>query len=233
MNRIESGRLAKKEGHLYENLIASKLKSLFNIDFLVDGSSDTKIDVYDKNSIIRFSIKNPKGKNTQIGLYSQESFICRLSIVDTDIINFINMFFGGNNYSNYPRHRMTKKDIDIFLNEKFTNYLNEKKTEIFDIIIGDDIEYILWAYTKNNPDNLLLVDVKEFKSYLNSGEWKQNETTFEYLVNGLKLFHLQMKGSGEKYTNGYHSLMFHIHNNFTAPYLKNIESLYTVYDKFS
>jgi hypothetical protein len=233
MNRIESGRLAKKEGHLYENLIASKLKSLFNIDFLVDGNSDTKIDVYDKNSIICFSVKNPKGKNTQIGLYTQESFIRRLSIVDTDIINFINMFFGGDDYSNYPRHRMTKKDINIFLNEKFTSFLNEKKIEIFNIIIGNDVKYILWACTKNNPDNFLLVDVEEFKSYLTYGEWKQNETTFEYLVDGLKLFHLQMKGSGKKYTNGYHALMFHIHNNFTVPYLKNIESLYTVYDKFS
>jgi len=33
-------------------------------------------------------------------------------------------------------------------------------------------------------------------------------------VNGNKMFHLQMKGSGKKYTSGYHGLMFHIYKTF-------------------
>ena len=42
-----------------------------------------------------------------------------------------------------------------------------------------------------------------------------NETTLHFIdVNGNKMFHLQMKGSGKKYTSGYHGLMFHIYKTF-------------------
>ena len=48
-----------------------------------------------------------------------------------------------------------------------------------------------------------------------SGEWVLNETTLHFIdANNNKLFHLQMKGSGKRYSSSYHSLMFHIHKPY-------------------
>lgn len=228
----QSGRKAKKEGHAFEHVVADKLTKDFGKLFEVEGASNTKIDVRDVDSNVRLSVKNPLGKNTQIGLYTQKSFIDMLNITDQDIITFIGMFFGGEKYSDYNRHhRMKKSDIDPALNQKFTDFLNNNTGKILDLLathghnqIGD-VNYLVWASEKNNPNSLILIDLKEFKKELSKGKWSQNETTFEFNVNGKKLFHLQMKGSGTRYTNGYHSLMFHIHNNFDTKYVKDFKVL--------
>jgi len=202
--KIESGRRAKTEGHEFEHVLSNMFNKKFGKKFVVEGASNTKIDVRDTDSIWRLSVKNPSGKNTQIGLYS---------------------------YDNFPRHRMTKSEIEPNLNQKFLNFLNTNKEKLLDLLcthghnqIGD-VNYLIWAKEKNNPNSIIMIDLKEFKDALMQGEWKQNETTFEYLVNDSKMFHLQMKGSGTKYTNGYHSLMFHIHSNFKESYIKDISIL--------
>ena len=229
LSKAESGRLAKQEGHAFEFVLSKHLNEQFGVDFYVEGASNTKVDIVDKSRQIRFSVKNPSGKNTQIGLYSQQSFINALGIVDQDIVNFIEMFFGGEKYSNYPRHRMTRSNIDFALNQKFTNFLNNNKSKILDLLAThgynqlSDVNYMLWAAKKNDPNSVLLIDLNEFKKDLMQGEWTQNETTFEFRVNNTKLFHLQMKGSGPKYTNGYHSLMFHVYKNFNDKYVKNLK----------
>ena len=227
----ESGRIAKQEGHDFEHVIAYKLSEHFNREFVVEGASNTKIDVRDINYGVRLSVKNPKGKNTQIGLYTQSSFISAMGISDPELVDFIGKFFGGDQYSNYPRHRMTKKDIDSNLNDKFLSFLNNRKLDILDLLAthghnqNGDVNYLIWATRKNDPNSIILIDLNEFKDELMSGEWVQNNTTFDFNVNGNKLFHLQMKGSGTKYTNGYHSLMFHVHRNFNSTYIKNLEVL--------
>ena len=229
--KIESGRRAKTEGHEFEHVLSNMFNKKFGKKFVVEGASNTKIDVRDTDSIWRLSVKNPSGKNTQIGLYTQNSFINAMNITDTDILDFIEKFFGGNSYDNFPRHRMTKSEIEPNLNQKFLNFLNTNKEKLLDLLcthghnqIGD-VNYLIWAKEKNNPNSIIMIDLKEFKDALMQGEWKQNETTFEYLVNDSKMFHLQMKGSGTKYTNGYHSLMFHIHSNFKESYIKDISIL--------
>lgn len=229
--KVESGRLAKAEGHQFEHVLSDMLCEKFNRDFVVEGASNTKIDVRDAESNLRFSVKNPSGKNTQIGLYSQNSFINAMDITDTDIIDFIGMFFGGDTYANYPRHRMSKSDIDPSLNQKFLDFLNANTKKLLDLLCTHgynqkgNVNYLLWATEKNNPNSVLLIDLDEFKDKLMQGEWTQNETTFEYVVDGNKMFHLQMKGSGTKYTNGYHSLMFHVHSNFEKSYIKDLTSI--------
>lgn len=227
--KVESGRKAKKEGHDFEDVISDMLTERFGLKFHVEGASNTKIDVKDEQELVRLSVKNPSGKNTQIGLYTQQSFINALEIQDQDIINFIGMFFGGNEYSNFPRHRMTRSNIDPNLNQKFTDFLNNNNAKILDLLathghnqVGD-VNYMIWATKKNDPNSILLIDLSEFKKYLLQGSWIQNETTFEFRVNDTKLFHLQMKGSGPKYTSGYHSLMFHVHSNFDTKYVKDLD----------
>jgi len=234
--RETSGRQAKKEGHDFEHIVAQKLTEDLNVDFEVEGASNTKIDVRDINSKVRFSVKNPKGKNTQIGLYTQHSFIEAMNIVDSELIDFIQKFFGGDKYMDLKRHRMTRKQIDPYLNEKFTYFLNENTPRLLDLLathghnqIGD-VNYLIWAMKKNDPNSIVLIDLEEFKQNLLHGEWTQNETTFAFNVNDKKLFHLQMKGSGKSktgpgYGNGYHSLMFHIHRNFDDKYVKELSVL--------
>lgn len=57
-----------------------------------------------------------------------------------------------------------------------------------------------------------VIDVNDLATMVYNGEWILNDTTLAFVVDGKKLFHLQMKGSGKKFTSGYHGLMFHIHN---------------------
>jgi hypothetical protein len=54
------------------------------------------------------------------------------------------------------------------------------------------------------------------KKDINKGIWlpSNSKSTLEFKINDKKIFHLQMKGSGPKDTSQYHSLMFHIYNNF-------------------
>ena len=63
-----------------------------------------------------------------------------------------------------------------------------------------------------------IIDVDSLASLVNNGIWKINNTTLEFrTADNIKLFHLQMKGSGKKYNSGYHSMMFHIYNiNYNA-----------------
>jgi len=230
--REESGRTAKAEGHKFEHIVSGMLTEMFSHKFKVEGASNTKIDVRSDDSRVRLSVKNPSGKNTQIGLYTQKSFIAAMDIIDTDILDFISKFFGGDSYADYPRHRMSKSDIDSALNEKFTQFLNNNISKLLSLLathgnknqVGD-VNFLVWATKKNDPSSVLLVDLSEFKQALSQGEWKQNATTFEFVVEGKKLFHLQMKGSGKKFTNGYHSLMFHVHSNFDTKYVKDLTVL--------
>lgn len=234
--REESGRKAKKEGHKFEHVIAHKLTENFGTKFEVEGGSKTKIDVRDINSRVRLSVKNPSNDHTQIGLYTQSSFIEAMDITDPDIKDFISKFFGGDDYADYHRHRMTKSDIDPILNTKFTEFLNSNTPRLLDLLathghkqVGD-VNYLVWAMEKNDPNSVVLVDLKEFKENLSNGVWTQNETTFHFIADDKKLFHLQMKGSGKSKTgpgfgNGYHSLMFHIYSNFDNKYVKNFSVL--------
>lgn len=228
----ESGYRSKKEGHKFEGIVAKVLTERFNKEFITEGDSKTKIDVRDINSKIRLSVKNPINNHTQIGLYSQKSFIESMNITDNDIIDFIGKFFGGNDYTSYSRHRMTKSDIDTALNQKFTDFLNNNTTDILKLLLTHgtinqvgNVNYLVWASKKNDPNNLLLIDLDKFKQDITNGKWIQNETTFHFIVNGKKLFHLQMKGSGKKYSSGYHSLMFHIFQNFEGRYIKDLGEL--------
>jgi len=232
-NAIAAGRRAKYEGHKFEHLVSHMLTEKFNQPFIVEGASNTKVDVRNSNSNIRLSIKNPSGKNTQIGLYTQNSFVKALGITDGEILDFIGKFFGGPRYADYPRHRMSKIDIDPALNLSFTNFLNGNTAKILDLLVTHgtsnqvgDVNYLIWATKKNDPTSVLLVDLQEFKKTIKSGRWRQNETTFEFVADEKKLFHLQMKGSGTpKFTSGYHSLMFHIYNKFDAKYVKDLDTL--------
>jgi len=206
-----SGRTAKYEGHIFEHDVANTYGGH------VDGRSNTKVDIWaDPYNI---SVKNPSGKNTQIWLVTQNRFIDSLNL-NWHLRNFVNQFFGGDDYKNYDRHRKTWKEIDKNLREDFLNYLNSHHDELFKLIfthgyqmIGN-VDLLAWATEKNEVDSVIFLDLDKVKEDFRRGIWTPNPTTLEFRIDGGKLLHVQMKGSGPRYSNHYHSVQFHIHGNF-------------------
>lgn len=209
--RRESGKLAKMEGHLFESRLANKL------GFMVNGKSSTKVDIY--NNDVFISVKNPTNKNTQISLTTQDKFIKAFSL-DKNLTNFVRDFFGGNHLSNYDRHRKTYSQIEENISFQFLNFLNENNFKIFEYIFTKGFEmtgkvnYLCISSIKNNIDSVFYIDLNKFYDKFKTGIWKFNETTINFYIEDKKILHLQMKGSGKKYSNGYHGLQFHIHNRF-------------------
>ncbi len=69
---------------------------------------------------------------------------------------------------------------------------------------------MIWRNKKT--DEMRFIDVAYLRELCKGGEWTLNNTTLHfYTAEGVKLFHLQMKGSGKKYNSGYHGMMFHIY----------------------
>ena len=218
-NRMASGRNAKLGGHIFEHKLSEHLTSQFIDKHEVFGGSKTKIDIQNVSGTKRYSVKNPSGKNTQISLITQKKFIEALNITDSLVISFIEKFFGGNNYSNYNRHRMCISDIPSNETSAFLRLLNDNADKLYELLFTTghkqqgEVNYLAWATIKDDVNSIEIVDLESLKTIYLEGYWTINETTLYYMVNGKKLLHLQMKGSGAKYSSGYHSLQFHVYNN--------------------
>ena len=219
-NRIVSGRNAKLGGHIFEHNLSEYLSFKYNDEHIVFGSSKTKIDIQNISGTKRYSVKNPSGKNTQISLITQKKFIEALNITDSLVISFIEKFFGGNNYSDYNRHRMCISDIPSNETSAFLRLLNDNPDKLYELLFTTghkqqgEVNYLAWATIKDDVNSIKIVDLELLKNTYLKGHWTVNETTLYYIVDGKKLLHLQMKGSGAKYSSGYHSLQFHLHNSF-------------------
>lgn len=231
MNRQESGKLAKLEGHIFEYTIASYMSLLLSDTFIVHGGSRTKIDIQNEDESIRISIKNPKNKHTQVCLITQKNFISSLNILDESIQEFISKFFGGIQYESYERHRMTTETIDNELNIKFLDFLNNSLEMLFKTLFTHgynqqgNVNYLIWANKKNSTEDITCLNLDKFKQEFMKGKWIQNETTFHFKIGNNKILHLQMFGSGPKYKSGYHSLQFQLHNNFDTKYVEEIKTI--------
>ena len=218
MIRVESGRLAKIGGHIFENTLANHLSITENELHEVHGSSKTKIDIQNKSCSNRYSVKNPSGKNTQIGLITQKKFIEYMGIDNVSVNNFITKFFGGNEFSNYDRHRMTSQQIPDIECQSFLNMMNNSNDKIYKLLFTHgynqygDVNYLIWANKKDDVNSIEIVNLKDFWELFKTGSWILNDTTLSFMVNNKKVLHLQMKGSGKKYSNGYHGMQFHLHN---------------------
>jgi hypothetical protein len=75
------------------------------------------------------------------------------------------------------------------------------------------VDYLIWF--NKSTGNIQVHSIENLEKLVYSGEWIMKETTLHFIdANSNKMFHLQMKGSGKKYTSGYHGLMFHIYKTF-------------------
>jgi hypothetical protein len=74
------------------------------------------------------------------------------------------------------------------------------------------VHYLIWYQKKTKQTEI--IPMYQLRSMVSEGQWIMNDTTLHFITDEKKMFHLQMKGSGKKFTSGYHSLMFHIYKCF-------------------
>lgn len=215
--RSDAGRLAKAKGHEFEQEVVEFLTTNLKKTFILEGSNTTKVDARSSDNELRYSIKKtPSG--LQVGLITQQNFINALNITDRDIIQFINEFFGGDDYSEYNRHRKKIHEIDTTLSTKFLQFLHDSVEDICKVAIthgslnqNDSVNYIVFPRVKHDVRTLQAIDVNSFiKDVKENGVWQFRPTTIDLFVSGVKIMNIQMFGSGTKYSNGYHSLQFRI-----------------------
>ena len=122
----------------------------------------------------------------------------------------------------HSQHRVVD---NVRLNQLGVKWFNDHKMETFDTLsfvgiyrnrktkkikVGEPVNKMIW-YNKITKEEWKY-NIQDIADVIECGKWILNPTTLYFVdANGNKLFHLQMKGSGTKFTSGYHSLMFHIY----------------------
>jgi hypothetical protein len=219
-NRVNAGKTSKLLGHYNEHKICSWLNETFDGSFIVDGKPNTKVDILDAKNQISYSVKSVSKKHTQCHLTSSKRW-CEYFQINGKLESWFMQFFGvpGIDVSEGKsrRHRLTQSQIEFELNDLAHKWFNDHKIQIFDVIIArgmndTPVNKLIWHQKSNNQKEIY--DVDDLRELTKEGEWIMNETTLHFITNENKMFHLQMKGSGKKYTSGYHSMMFHVHKCF-------------------
>ncbi len=218
--QIIAGQTAKKEGHINEERICKWLNENYEGTFVVDGKPNTKVDIINLDTNTSYSLKSVSKNHTQCHLTSSNRW-CEYFHIEGKLKKWFIQFFGvpGIDVSEglSKRHRLTQSQIEFELNDYAHQWFNDMKRGVFDVILASGmnntpVDYLIWHQKKTNQRDVYSID--HLRSMVNDGNWNMNETTLHFNVNGQRMFHLQMKGSGKKYTSGYHGLMFHIHKCF-------------------
>ena len=218
MNRVEAGRIAKKTGHEKEAWACEYLEEQFGGEYEVDGGNRTKVDILRTDKDVSFSLKSVSGKNTQCHLTTVTKWMEYFNI-EGDLRQWFHKFFGipgmDVSWGSSKQHRCKASEIDSHLNDMALSWFNDNRMSIFDVIVrsgmnNTPVDYVIWHHKVKNTTEI--IDVNKLAEMVYNGEWVLNDTTLAFVSGGKKLFHLQMKGSGKRYSAGYHGLMFHIHN---------------------
>jgi hypothetical protein len=219
-----SGKTAKQVGHDKETCLANLLTESTGVLHKPDGTNRTKIDVFSETT--KYSLKSPSGKNTQVHLTPTHTW-CSFFGITGDLESWFYEFFG------LPRSlrkgRKNTSQIPEHLNELALSWFNDNKIKIFDVIVrhgaytqkdgsvqkGDSVDRVVW-YDKKEDKIVCDISVEELTKLIESGRWvwstqnKNFATTLWFLdENDNKLFHLQMKGSGN--ASQFNSMQFHIY----------------------
>lgn len=218
--QVFAGTEAKKIGHLYEQMVCDWLNTKKEGHY-IDGKTKTKRDIINANTGISYSLKSVGKNHTQCHLTSTKRW-CEFFSIEGDTRLWFDLFFGipkedVSNGSN-RQHRLSKSEIDDDLNDLGLDWFNDNKNNIFDVIVRrgmypTPVDYLIWLDKPTGKTQIY--DVNQLERLVDHGAWFMNETTLHFMnTNDEKMFHLQMKGSGTKYTSGYHSMMFHIYKCF-------------------
>ena len=213
----QAGRDAKRVGHEKEAWACEYLTEQFGGEYAVDGGNRTKIDIYRTDEEVNYSLKSVSGKNTQCHLTTVNNW-CEFFGIEGDLRSWFDQFFGvaGEDISNgtSSQHRLSADLIDSELNELAMDWFNANRMRVFEVIIrsgfyNTPVDFLIW-HNKKTQDTKV-IDINDMATMVYNGEWRLSGTVLHFYTGGKKLFHLQMKGSGKKYTAGYHGLMFHLH----------------------
>jgi len=220
-NRVIAGAKAKKDGHSEEGRICSWLNEQYAGTHVLDAKNKTKVDILNITNQKTYSLKSVSKNHTQCHLTSTSKW-CQYFNIQEPLKSWFDLFFGipGQDVSNGKnrRHRFISSQIDENLNQVALDWFNANKVSIFDVIVhkgmyDTPVEYLIWNLKKTNAIEIYEIDF--IRQLVYNGEWILKPTTLHFLTNQpKKMFHLQMKGSGEKYSSGYHGLMFHIYKCF-------------------
>lgn len=218
--QIIAGTEAKRIGHINEQRICDWLNTQ-TAGHVVDGKPKTKQDIINLEKGISYSLKSVSKNHTQCHLTSTEKWYEFFNI-SGDLRVWFDSFFGipGKDVSNGQsrQHRLTKSEISDNYNDLALEWFNQHKLEIFDIIVrrgmsDTPVNYLIWFDKPTGKTQVY--SIEDLEKLVYDGKWIMKETTLHFIdANGNKMFHLQMKGSGKKYTSGYHGLMFHIYKTF-------------------
>ncbi len=218
--QVTAGTEAKRIGHINEQRICDWLNTMV-AGHIVDGKPKTKQDIINRETNVSYSLKSVSKNHTQCHLTSTERW-CEFFGISGDLRVWFDSFFGipGEDISKGEsrQHRLTKSQIDDGANDWALEWFNQHKLEIFDVIVrrgmsDTPVDYLIW-FDKSTTQTQVY-SIEDLEKLVYNGKWIMNETTLHFIdVNGNKMFHLQMKGSGKKYTSGYHGLMFHIYKTF-------------------
>jgi hypothetical protein len=219
--RVDSGRRAKADGHTKEHILCDMLSKKTGFIHSVDGGTRTKRDILCEQLGKYYSIKSPSGKNTQVHLTPTHIW-CEYFNIGGDLRKWFDMFFGLP--STGRSGRLGASEIPANLNSLALNWFNDNKMEIFDVIVtkgaykrdnkieaGEPINQVIWFNKKINEVEIE-VSVEFLSNLVKKGRWEvsKNDTVLHFFdQNGNKLFHLQMKGSGN--LSQKNSMQFHIY----------------------
>ena len=229
------GAIQKREGHLVEHSpkLHQMIQEFTNCNTVtVDGSSRTKVDIRtDLN--INFSHKFASNSNTQVYLPTLKSWNANIPMPDS-VYQQLSKFLGSHDQDmdeveqelgvvlsseEKRRHRIHTSNLPKF--GEVVDWMNQNLRQLLILMVreldsSDPVHYIIWS--DKNKNTSTIVDVNKFIDYVSENcKWAALDTTLEIRdpATSKRLFHLQMKGSGNKFGD-YHSPMFHIHNNWPA-----------------
>jgi hypothetical protein len=218
--QVLAGKTAKQQGHINETKICQWLNENYDGTFVVDGKPNTKVDIINIDTQTSYSLKSVSKNHTQCHLTSSNRW-CEYFNIDGKLKSWFMQFFGvpGIDVSDgkYRQHRLKQPDIDFELNDLAFQWFNDHKLNVFDVIMASGmnntpVHYLIWYQKKTKQTEI--IPMYQLRSMVSEGQWIMNDTTLHFITDEKKMFHLQMKGSGKKFTSGYHSLMFHIYKCF-------------------
>tara|TARA_R100000234_G_C4944928_1_gene154652 strand:- start:61 stop:690 length:630 start_codon:yes stop_codon:yes gene_type:complete len=198
--RVIGREIRQKNSGIVEN------RTCQNFNLVQIGGSQTKVDGRHSDGS-NWSIKNTKSSSTQVHLTTQSSFSQHFSLNEKQD-TFVRKFFGNISFLNKERHRYKLSEINEEEVNEFKFFLEKNKIKLIHYFISGESNINFVVY--NNK----VKSTEEILKLCESCYWKYNETTIQLKDKDDKtLFHIQMKGSGNKSKMGYHGVLCHIHNN--------------------
>jgi hypothetical protein len=203
-------------------------------------SSRSKADIVGHPILGNLSVKNPTGKNTQVFLTAPHSFKNELSLPE-EVCGFVDLFFGHPTTEGFDElltvHRISREQLSPELElsrkrvlanhipgqmvKRALDWFNESTEVLFRSLFTKgypnwehEAQTLAWAFQKNKLESVKFYSLDSLYQTFKLGRWSipSGNSVLWYSLGEERFLHLQMKGSGDRLSWSYHSLMFHLHS---------------------